>query len=114
MSTIQVCTLPLHEIKIQVLSLILSHYIKPVKVKKQVTLTLYAPCIILQCVDKPTRCTNSYKCSLFFIVWFYMLRAIARQSSGATSSKLYHVFGTFVQASLDWPARMYQIRDTVY
>ena len=30
-----------------------------------------------------------------------MLRAITRQSSGATSSKLYHVFGTFVEASLD-------------
>ena len=24
-------------------------------------LTLYAPCVILQCVDEPTRCTTSYK-----------------------------------------------------
>ena len=24
-------------------------------------LTLYVPCIILQCVDKPTRCNTSYE-----------------------------------------------------
>ena len=52
------------------------------------------------CVDKPIRCTNSYKWYLFFIVWLYMFRTITSPSSGAPSSKLYHVFGKFVQASL--------------
>ena len=28
---------------------------------KSFNLTLYVPCIILQCVDEPTRCTASYK-----------------------------------------------------
>ena len=31
-----------------------------------INLTLYVPCIILQCVYKPTRCTNSCDQSLFF------------------------------------------------
>ena len=52
------------------------------------------------CADKPTRCTDSYKWSLFFIVCLYMFRIITCPSSGAPSSKLYHAFGTFVQASL--------------
>ena len=60
-------------------------------------LTLYAPCVILQCVDKPTRCTNSYKCSLFLFVLLYVFRTITSPSSGAPSSKLYQAFGTFVQ-----------------
>ena len=54
----------------------------------------------IQCVDKPTRCINSYKWPLFFIVWLYIVRALTRPSSGASSSKLCHAFGTFVQASL--------------
>ena len=57
-----------------------------------------------------------------------MFRTITRPSSGASSSKLYHAFGMFVQVSLtatwlvlptttyqlDSPARMYQMRDTVH
>ena len=31
-------------------------------------LTLYVPCIVLQCVDKPTRCHTSYEWSLLFII----------------------------------------------
>ena len=62
--------------------------------------TLYAPCIVLQCVDKPTRCTDSYKLSLFINVWLYMFRTITCPSSGTPYSKLYHAFGTIVQASL--------------
>ena len=54
-------------------------------------LTLYVPCIILQCVDKPTRCNTSYKWSLFFIIWLYMFRIITSPSSGASSHKLYNV-----------------------
>ena len=56
-----------------------------------------------------------------------MFRTITRPLPGASPSKLCHAFGTFVQASLvatavhptatkqlDSPARMYQMRDTVY
>ena len=53
-------------------------------------LTLYVPCIILQCVDKQTRFTNYYKLYLFFIVWLYMFRTITSPLSGASSSKLYN------------------------
>ena len=62
------------------------------------------------CVDKPTRHTNSYKCSIFCIVWLYMFRTITCSSSRAPSSKLYHAFGTFVQASL--AAAWYSIIDS--
>ena len=64
--------------------------------------TLIFKNIATKCVDtcKPTRCTNCYKWSFFFIVWLYMFRTITCPSPGAPSSKLYHAFGTFVQASL--------------
>ena len=37
-------------------------------------LTLYVPCIILQCVYKPTRCTNSYNqfySTVFFLLYMF-------------------------------------------
>ena len=63
-------------------------------------LPLYVPCIMFQCVDKPTRCNTSYEWSLLSINWLYMFRTITSPSSGASSHKLYNAFGMFVQASL--------------
>ena len=57
---------------------------------------LYVPCIILQCVDEPTRCNTSYELSLFSIILLYMFRTITSPSSGASSHKLYNA----LQASL--------------
>ena len=54
-------------------------------------LTLYVPCIMFQCVDKPTRCNTSYEWSLLFIIWLYMFRIITSSSSGASSHELYNV-----------------------
>ena len=53
-------------------------------------LTLYVPCIIFQCVDKPTRCNTSYEWSLLFIIWLYMFRTITSPSSGTSSHKVYN------------------------
>ena len=53
-------------------------------------LTLYVPCIMFQCVDKPTRCITSYERSLLSINWLYMFRTITSPSSGASSHKLYN------------------------
>ena len=44
----------------------------------------------LQCVDKSTKCTNSYKQSLLFIIWLYMFRTITSPSPGASSDKPYN------------------------
>ena len=54
------------------------------------SLTLYVPCIILQCVDKPTKCTDSNEWSLFLIIWLYMFRTVTSLSSGASSHKPYN------------------------
>ena len=43
-----------------------------------------------QCVDKPTRCNNSYEWTLLFINWLYMFRTITSSSSGASSHILYN------------------------
>ena len=62
-------------------------------IKREVSyciLTLYVLCIILKCVDKPTRCNTSYEWSLFFIIWLYMFRTITSPSSGVSSHKLYN------------------------
>ena len=59
-------------------------------------LTLYVPCIMFQCVDKPTRCNTYYEWSLLSINWLYMFRTISSPSSGASSHKLYNT----LQASL--------------
>ena len=56
----------------------------------RINLTLSVPCIILQCVNKPTRCNTSYEWSLFFIIWLYMFRTITSPSSGASSHKPYN------------------------
>ena len=53
-------------------------------------LTLYVPCIMFQCVDKPTRWSSSYEWSLLSIIWLYMFRTITSPSSGASSHKLYN------------------------
>ena len=53
-------------------------------------LTLYVPCIILQSVDKPTRCNTSYEWSLFCIIWLYLFWTITSPSSGASFHKLYN------------------------
>jgi hypothetical protein len=63
-------------------------------------LTLYVPCIMFQCVDKPTRCNTSYERSLLSIIWFYMFRTITSPSSGASSHKLYNAVQSCYQASL--------------
>ena len=55
-----------------------------------IDLPLYAPCIMFQCVDKPTRCNTSYEWSLLSINWLYMFRTITSPSSGASSHKLYY------------------------
>ena len=52
-------------------------------------LTLYIPCIMFQCVDKPTRCNTSCEWSLLSIIWLYMFRTITNPSPGASSHKLY-------------------------
>ena len=61
---------------------------------------LYVPCIILQCVDIPARCTNSYKKIFIFHYLLNFFGRPTRPSSGEPSSKLYHAFGTFLQANL--------------
>ena len=84
-------------------------------------LMLYVSCIMLQYVDKLTRCNTSYEWSLLFIIWLYMFRTITSPSSGASSRKLYNALVCSChQASLavwtqqlDSPARTYQLRDTV-
>ena len=53
-------------------------------------LKLYVPCIMFQCVDKPTRCNTSYEWSLLSIIWLYLYRTINSPSSGASSHKLYN------------------------
>ena len=52
--------------------------------------------IILQCVDKTTRCSTSYEWSLLSTIWLCMFRTITSPSSGASSHKLYDA----LQASL--------------
>ena len=59
-----------------------------------------SPYWVSECVDKPTRCTTSYKQSLFFLFCSTCFGRTIRPSSGALSSRLYHAVGTFVQASL--------------
>ena len=61
----------------------------------------------IHCVDKPTRCTDSYKWSLFFNVLLYMFRTIACPSSGAPSSKLYHAFGTLLRGCRKYSSPSY-------
>ena len=81
--------------------------------------------IMFQCVDKPTRCNTSYECSLLSNNWLYMFRTITSPSSGASSHKLYNVLVCSCRRvqllrectstqQLDSPARMFQMRDTVY
>ena len=63
--------------------------------------TLYVPCIMFQCVDKPTRCNTSYDWSLLSIIWLYIFRTIASPSPGASSHKLYNsLVRSCYQASL--------------
>ena len=64
-------------------------------------LTLYVPCIMFQCVDKPTRCSTSYEWSLLSINWLYTFQTITSPSSGASSHKLYNALvRSCYQASL--------------
>ena len=51
-------------------------------------LTLYIPCIMFQCVDKPTRCNTSYEWSLLSINWLCMFRTVTSPSSRASSHKM--------------------------
>ena len=53
-------------------------------------LKLYVPCIMFQCVDKPTRCNTSYEWSLLSIIWLYTFRTITSPTSGASSHTLYN------------------------
>ena len=64
-------------------------------------LTLYVPCIVFQCVDKPTRFNTSYECPSLSINWLYMFRTTTSPSSGASSHKLYNALvRSCYQASL--------------
>ena len=70
--------------------------------------------VVLECIDKPTRCNTSYEWSLLFINRLCMFRTITSPSSGASSHKLYNASQTSLAASststqqLDSPARTYQ------
>ena len=55
-----------------------------------ISLTVYVPCVMFQCVDKPKRRNTSYEWSLLSINWLYMFRTITSPLSGASSHKLYN------------------------
>ena len=58
-----------------------------------ITLTLCVPCIILQCVDKATRCTIlviNFFYSTIFLSALHVSNESSRSSSGALPNILYH------------------------
>ena len=64
------------------------HRVRRGRIQRHKTLSYYVQCIILQSIDKPTRCNTSYEWSLFSIIWLYMFRTTTSPSSGASSHKL--------------------------
>ena len=56
-------------------------------------LTLYVPCIVLQCVDKQRDAQILVNSLYFFVKWVYGFQTIISPSPGATFNKLYSSIG---------------------